>query len=69
MTESRREARARLAAAGVDYAVVKAWAVESGRWQDYEVAALNVDAVDAYLSEHHPPSLARIPRQVDRRHV
>ena len=85
VNESRREARARLAAAGVDYIVVRDWAVASGRWQDYEVAALNVDAVDAYLAERHGTSpiqeiprrgdagnlqaLSKIPRQADRRHV
>ena len=57
------EARARLAAAGVDYAIVRTWAAKSGRWRHYEVSDLNPDAVDAWFAEHEQ-QLARGRREV-----
>lgn len=51
-TLDRKTARAAIEAAGITYAQVKAWAVASGRWDAAEVAALNVDATEAYLREH-----------------
>ena len=48
----RKTARAAIEAAGITYAEIKVWAVASGRWDAAEVAALNVDATEAYLAEH-----------------